>query len=245
MIHVVLFCNIEHSKTTHTFEMFPFKNTIREQSVTLSLHRETICVVLVVGSTPRCCAVYQLPRKEKKMCDASSKPCLTIVALISRIFIEFEFQVVLVDFATVVIACLFGHLEGYSFLCCLGVLVIAVYCLDVFVIACGNHEVISSLTIEVVGFTCLIHKVVSSLVYFLDVLVVAVYFLDVLVIAIYFYGVIFIAIYFPDDLVIAVYFPAVLVIAVYFPDVLVIAIYFPAIYFIEVVSSVRCDRFSG
>jgi hypothetical protein len=65
MICVVLFCNLEHSKTTHTFEVFPFKNTIQEQSVIASLHREMIHVVLVVGSIPRCCDVHKLPRTKR------------------------------------------------------------------------------------------------------------------------------------------------------------------------------------
>ena len=76
MICVVLFYNLEHNKTTHTFEVFPFKNIIREQSVTASLHREMICVVHVVGSTPRSCAVHQFPRNKETFYRASFETTL-------------------------------------------------------------------------------------------------------------------------------------------------------------------------
>jgi hypothetical protein len=213
---------------------------IQEQFVISSLYREMICVVLVVGSTPRCCAVHQLPRTKRNFIVRPLKPHSTTIARISKISIEFEFQNVRGGFSTVVIVRLFRRLQVYPFVCFPDVFVIAVYCFGVFVIACVHHEVVSSFTFEVVGFACLIHKVVSLLVYFPDVLVIAVYFPIVFVIAIYFYDVLFIAVYFPDVLVIAVYFPDVPDIAVYFPDVIVIALSF-----FEVVSSIRCDRFSG
>ena len=91
MIRVVLFCNLEDSKTTHTFEVFPFKDTIREQFVIASLYHGISCVVLVVSSTPRCCVVDQLPRNEEKFHPASSKSRPTIIVRISKISIELEF----------------------------------------------------------------------------------------------------------------------------------------------------------
>ena len=39
--------------------------------------------------------------------------CLVVVAWISRIFIELEIQVLLTNFATISVACLFDHPGGY------------------------------------------------------------------------------------------------------------------------------------
>ena len=148
MIRVVLFCNLEHSKTTHTFEVFPFKNTIREQSVTASLHREMIRVVLVVGSTPAIVPSTNCQETKRNFIVRPLKPHSTIIARISKISIELDFQNVRGDVLTVVIVCLFRRLHGCPFVCCLDVLVVAVYCFDVFVIACVNHKVVSSFTFK-------------------------------------------------------------------------------------------------
>ena len=109
-----------------------------------SLHRGMICVVLVVGSTSWCCVVHQLPRNEEKFHRASSKSRSTIIAQISEISIEFLIQNVRVAFLTVVIVRLFRRLEGYPFVYCLDVLLIAIYCFNVFIIACVDHKILSS-----------------------------------------------------------------------------------------------------
>jgi hypothetical protein len=191
-------------------------------------------VVLVVGSTPRCCAVQQFPRDEEKNHRASSKSHLTIVAWISKISIEFEFQSVMCDFSTVVIE---GRLEGYPLVYSFCVSFTAVYSFGVSFTARVIHKVVSSFTFEVISFVCLFRKVVSSIVYSFDVLIIAVYSFDVPFIAVYSTYVIVITVYSFDVLVIAVYSMYVVIMTVYS-----FGVPFVARFFQKVVSSIRCDH---
>ena len=66
-----------------------------------------ILAVLAVLFDPPLLCRPPIAKKMSKICRVSSAPCVAIVAWILRIFIVFENQIMLGDFANVVIAILF------------------------------------------------------------------------------------------------------------------------------------------
>jgi hypothetical protein len=161
--------------------------------------------VLAVWFDPSLLCRSPIAKKRCKNCCVSSKPCLAIVAWMSRIFIVFENQIVSAGFATIAIACLFSRFGGYpsvSFFC---VLFIAVYSFGVPFIVRLIREVFSSFTFGLVSFACLICEVVSSIVSFIYVLIITVYSFDVPFIAVYSFDVSFIVVYSIYAVVITVY----------------------------------------